>query len=169
MTWRRSPSTGGIGGVIETHQPRRRRKQARTLARNDHNFPFQLHVNLVEVYVVVRDSTGIPAPDLKKEDFRLYDKGKLQTITNFAVETPESRKKAALAKFTKQIGENPAETSEKALPPDHFVAVMFDDTHLTEGGLMYARNSVSQFLDTLGPTERIGFCSTSGHTNFQQI
>jgi hypothetical protein len=72
----------------------------------------------------VRDSTGIPVPDLKKEDFRLYDKGKLQTITNFAVETPESRKKAALAKFTKQIGENPAETSEKALPPDHFVAVM---------------------------------------------
>jgi VWFA-related protein len=123
---------------------------------------FQLHVNLVEVYVVVRDSKGIPVPDLKKEDFRLYDKGKLQTITNFAVETPESRKKAALAKITKQIGENPAETSEKALPPDHFVAVMFDDTHLTDGDLMYARNSVSQFLDTLGPTERIGFYSTSG-------
>jgi VWFA-related protein len=40
---------------------------------------------LVEVNVIVRDQHGEPVPDLKKEDFRLYDNGKLQQISAFAV------------------------------------------------------------------------------------
>src|SRR4029077_11932373 len=52
---------------------------------------FKVRVNLVLVRVVVRDSNGKIVPNLKKEDFQLYDNRKAQTISSFSVETPESR------------------------------------------------------------------------------
>src|ERR1700722_10287264 len=47
---------------------------------------FSTHVELVTVPVVVRDSKGQAIGSLKKEDFQLFDKGKLQTISRFSVE-----------------------------------------------------------------------------------
>src|ERR1700674_5909448 len=52
---------------------------------------FKVRVNLVLVRVVVRDRQGKIVPNLKKEDFQLFDSRKLQTITAFNVETPETR------------------------------------------------------------------------------
>ena len=50
--------------------------------------PFHLRVtsNLVVVRVVVRDAQNKPLENLKKEDFKLFDRGKEQSITQFAVE-----------------------------------------------------------------------------------
>src|SRR5437879_13913226 len=53
---------------------------------------FKVRVNLVLVRVVVRDARGKIVPNLKKEDFQLYDNRKAQTISSFSVETPETRK-----------------------------------------------------------------------------
>ena len=55
--------------------------------------PFQLKVtsNLVVVRVVVRDAQNKPIENLKKEDFKLFDRGKQQSISQFAVETPAAR------------------------------------------------------------------------------
>src|SRR5216684_5552836 len=60
---------------------------------SSHDSPttFKVRVNLVLVRVVVRDSKGKVVPNLKKEDFQLYDNRKLQTISSFSVEAPESR------------------------------------------------------------------------------
>jgi VWFA-related protein len=123
---------------------------------------FKLRVNLVEVDVVVRDARGNPVPGLKQEDFHLYDQGKLQTITNFVVETPETRREAALGRATTPIGENSSVSARNTGSPDRFVAMMFDDMHLTGEDLAYARKSASEFLDTLAPSDRVGFYSTSG-------
>jgi hypothetical protein len=51
--------------------------------------PFHLVVtsNLVVVRVVVRDAQNKPVENLKQEDFKLFDRGKQQSITQFAVET----------------------------------------------------------------------------------
>ena len=43
--------------------------------------------NLVVVRVVVRDEQGKPIENLKKKDFRVFDRGKEQTISQFDVET----------------------------------------------------------------------------------
>jgi hypothetical protein len=51
---------------------------------------FKLRVNLVQVHVVVRDSSGKPVENLQKEDFQLYDNNKLQAITTFAIEDAKS-------------------------------------------------------------------------------
>ena len=46
--------------------------------------------NLVVVRVVVRDAQGKPVENLRKEDFRLFDNGKEQAISQFAAEGPAS-------------------------------------------------------------------------------
>jgi VWFA-related protein len=46
--------------------------------------------------------------------------------------------------------------------PERFVAMMFDDTHLSSGDLLYARNSATAFLDGLEPSDRVGLYSVSG-------
>ena len=58
---------------------------------HDTGTTFKLRVNLVQVRVVVRDKQGKLVDGLKKEDFLLYDQGKLQAISTFGVETPKTR------------------------------------------------------------------------------
>jgi VWFA-related protein len=51
----------------------------------DHPATFTAQSTLVEVPVVVRDSSGKPVGTLKQEDFHITDKGKRQEITRFAI------------------------------------------------------------------------------------
>ena len=69
---------------------------------------FKLRVNLVQVHVIVRDAAGKPVENLRKEDFQLFDNGKLQAITIFGVETARSRKERAeaAAKTQTELGGN---------------------------------------------------------------
>jgi len=121
----------------------------------------RVRVNVVEVRVVVRDEHGKPVPNLTREDFRLSDDGKAQTIANFTVETPEVR-----SALTAAVA--PAGSTEAVMPtsaPERFVAMVFDDTHLSSGDLLYARNSATAFLDGLEPGDRVGLHSVSGSLN----
>ena len=52
---------------------------------------FKVRVNLVLVRVVVRDNKGKVVPNLRREDFQLFDNRKPQAITYFSTETPESQ------------------------------------------------------------------------------
>ena len=51
---------------------------------------FSTGVNLVLVPVVVRDKNGHAVGNLHKEDFQLFDKGKVQFISKFSIETPQA-------------------------------------------------------------------------------
>ena len=67
-------------------------EQKKEVSVQDTGNTFKLRVNLVQVHVIVRGNAGKPVEGLRKEDFQLYDNGKLQPITTFAVETAQSRK-----------------------------------------------------------------------------
>jgi VWFA-related protein len=127
----------------------------------DTSTTFRIRVNLVQVRVVVRDSKGNLITDLKKEDFLLYDQGKLQTISTFDIETPKSLlEKAAEASKTQQQDEGSPE--EKVQLPQRFVALVFDDIHLSMSDAVQVRSSAQQLIDSLTPTDRLGIFGTSG-------
>src|ERR1051326_1405737 len=48
-----------------------------------------IEVHVVNVDVVVTDRAGNPVPNLKRDDFELYENGKPQTITNFYEVRPD--------------------------------------------------------------------------------
>ena len=123
---------------------------------------FKLRVNLVQVHVIVRDSTGKPVPNLRKEDFQLFDSGKLQTITTFGVETAASRKERAAAAAKTQANQEGTAPGESVSLPDRFVAMTFDDIHLKTEDAATVRVAALHFLDAMSPGDRVGIFSTSG-------
>jgi len=123
---------------------------------------FKLRVNLVQVKVVVRDDKGELVRDLKREDFQIYDQGKLQTITTFGVETPETRRQRieAAAKTQKGTTEEVAGAAPATLP-QRFVALVFDDIHLRMEDATFVRVSAKKLIDSMTPADRIGIFGTS--------
>src|SRR3954467_4108526 len=88
---------------------------------------FKSATNLVEATAVVRDAQGNAVGDLTADDFQLFDTGKRQVISRFAVEKLQSRE------LTPVPGGNPAlpgpPPAASALP-SHFVAFVVDDQNL---------------------------------------
>jgi VWFA-related protein len=136
------------------------------LSSKDTETTFKLRVNLVQVKVVVRDQKGELVKDLKKEDFQVYDQGKLQAITTFGVETAETRKKRReeAAKTQQNAGE---EVTSGAALPERFVALVFDDIHLRQEDATVVRSSTKKLIDGMTPSDRIGIFGTSGELNFE--
>jgi VWFA-related protein len=124
---------------------------------------FKVRVNLVLVRVVVRDQQGKVVPNLHKEDFQLSDNRKVQTISTFSVETPESHVVATTTSADENASADPAAAKAVAAAlPQRFVSVVFDDQHLTMQDAMFVRTSAGRFLDSLAASDRVGIYSTSG-------
>jgi VWFA-related protein len=126
---------------------------------------FKVHVNLVQVRVVVRDGNGKIIPDLHREDFQIFDNRKPQLLSTFNVDTPESRA-AALVLVDSTPGDT-ADVEKSAVAvklPQRFVAMVFDDVHLSMEDALFVRVEAAKFLDSLTPTDRVGIYSSSGQT-----
>jgi VWFA-related protein len=124
---------------------------------------FKVRVNLVLVRVVVRDSQGDVVPNLKKEDFQLFDNRKPQTISSFSVETPATHAIVPTAAATPSIQaavEAPALTPTAL--PQRFVSVVFDDTSLSTTDAVTVRSAATRLFASLVPSDRVGIYTTSG-------
>jgi VWFA-related protein len=136
---------------------------AQEISTHDEVTTFKVKVNLVLVRVVVRDSKGKAVGNLHKEDFELFDNKKPQTITQFVMEQPGS--KAAAAQQTAEqrpLDEQSGSPLPPPVPPDHYVAYVFDDVHLAFGDLARVRDAAARHMDTLKPTDRAAIFTTSG-------
>jgi VWFA-related protein len=132
------------------------------VATRDTNTTFRLRVNLVQVRVVVRDENGKPVENLKREDFQVFDQGKPQVISTFGIETPESRREKAEAAAKTQAGEVSEEASPLVAIPQRFVALVFDDIHLSNSDVTFVRVNAKALIESMTPTDRMGIYSTSG-------
>jgi VWFA-related protein len=125
--------------------------------------PLQYEVNVILklIQVFVADLDGNPASDLEKDDFVLYDNGKLQKITAFEkhfIQIPDS------------AGAEPA-VSETTLRPSPAAPLMkrkyiilFDNDSNDLEGISKSRKSALEFLDhNVQPGDEIAFfsCSTT--------
>jgi VWFA-related protein len=121
---------------------------------------FKVRVNLVLVRVVVRDSNGKVVTNLKKEDFQLADNRKPQVISSFSVETAASHVAAAKTDSPESTSEG---TPVKPLElPQRFVALYFDDLHLSTQDVMVSRQAATKLFNTMQAGDRFAIASTSG-------
>ena len=129
---------------------------------------FRTKVNLVLVPVVVRDLKGRAIGTLKREDFQLFDRGKLQEITKFSVEKAGSPPPAIVddtaAMNPEETKDQPAANHPAPIIAERFTAYIFDDVHITFGDLAHAREAASRHLASLQPTERAAIYTSSGQT-----
>ncbi len=116
------------------------------------SFQLQVESNLVLIRVVVRDKNGNPVHGLKKEDFRLFDQGKEQTISQFdEVASGGSPSSSAIAPSM------PAATRPPAFGPEQrYIAFYFDDLNSSAADLIQARDAADRYLTTsLRPNDRV--------------
>src|SRR6266436_2502427 len=133
---------------------------------SSHDTPttFKVRVNLVLVRVVVRDKQGKIVPNLKKEDFQLYDNRKLQTISSFSVETPETRTASAIASSAEAGSSSSMDAAggKAVVLPQRFVSMVFDDVHLSMADATFVRDSATRFFGALAASDRVSLNTTSG-------
>jgi VWFA-related protein len=135
-----------------------------TTRENDTTFKVQVERNVVLVRVVVRDARGRPVGDLRKEDFRLLDNGKPQTLSHFALEVPAAK----LQDFTtpaEEEAESEAEpeTTLAASTPKRYLGLFFDDIHMPFEDVARTREAAERYLaSALQPGDRVGIFTSSG-------
>jgi VWFA-related protein len=116
------------------------------------NFVLGTTSRLVQVNVIVRDRHGEPVRDLKKEDFGVYDNGKLQQISSFSIHSnalPPSAPALPPNTFTNW-------PEQKSQVPASATVILFDalNSHIEER--QWAKKQVVRFLSTIRPEDRVG-------------
>jgi VWFA-related protein len=127
-------------------------------------FRLRVERNLVIVRVVIRDSKGHAVGDLRKEDFTLFDSGKPQIISGFAVERPSAPAVTVQAPARKEAKPAPVpETPAAPSVPQRFVALYFDDLHMGIQDVGRSRAAADRYLaSALGPKDRVAIFTSSG-------
>ena len=125
--------------------------------------PLKVASNLVLVRVVVRDAQGNPVVGLRKEDFKIFDRGKEQTISQFEVEsaiaTP-SRSAAVEAPGQAPLSAAPLASGTSAAPA-RFLALYFDDLNTSFADMSAARDAAEHYISTtLQPQDRVTVFTT---------
>ncbi|HEV2710542.1 MAG TPA: VWA domain-containing protein [Edaphobacter sp.] len=136
--------------------------QQTTSSQTDHSPALKSETNLVLVRVVVRDSQGHPVTGLRKEDFKLFDRGKEQPISQFD-EVPGAESAATQQPSDRQTDRQ--QTSPQAAPissgPARLVAFYFDDLNAPQASLMQARDAAEKFIATnLQPGDKVSIFSS---------
>jgi VWFA-related protein len=120
-------------------------------------------VNEVLVPVVVRDAQGHAVGNLTKDDFRIFDNRKPQTITGFTIIKRATETSAANSSAPSPDATDSPAVSQPTSPPQRFVVFLFDDYNLTFTDLAYAQQAAIKALDSsLAPADMAAVLSTSG-------
>lgn len=115
---------------------------------------FRTTTHLVQVNVIVRHH-GEAVADLKKEDFRLFDNGKQQTISTFSVESSNGKLPASSVKLPPNIFTN--KLVQKPGTPQSVTVILLDTYNMTHiQDQMFARQQLVKFLLTIRPEDRVG-------------
>ncbi|MEN6312263.1 MAG: VWA domain-containing protein, partial [Acidobacteriota bacterium] len=120
---------------------------------------YEITVTLKLIQVFVADAKGDPASDLGKDDFILYDNGKLQKITDFEkhfIQTLETAAEQAVAEAQPQ-----AAAAVAPLMKRKYILLFDNDSNDLEG-VAKSRKAALEFLDnSIQPGDEVAFFSCS--------
>jgi VWFA-related protein len=135
-------------------------KEGQNAKASDPTPVFSSTTHLVQVNVIVRKH-GEPVTDLKKEDFKLYDNGKLQTISTFSIESSNGKLPASPVKLPPGVYTN--KLMAKPGTPQSVTVILLDtfNTHLQDQ--IFARQQVVKFLQTIRPEDRVALYVLGGN------
>jgi VWFA-related protein len=120
-----------------------------------------VQANLVESGVTVRDRRGVPVGGFTVSDFEIFDNGKLQEISFFAVQGNSGPAAAKPAPHTGGLVESPA-PAVAAPPLPRSLALFFDDTHASVFDCGKAVQAAEKVLTEVQPMDRIALYTGSG-------
>lgn len=135
----------------------------------------RIDTELVQIDLVVTDKQGKPVTGLKREDFELFDDGKKQTLTHFAVGT--FKQPARWLTVEKKQPVNPAKAVQAKTEPainesaGRYIVLAVDDYHLAPANLIYVKRTLSKFITRqMVAGDQIAIVTTSGNVGlFQQF
>jgi VWFA-related protein len=127
---------------------------------------FKSDINLVEVHAVVTDERGEFVRDLTRDDFEIYELGKLQKPTVFQlVDSPVSDTKAAIA--APRVEPDVRETSSRF--DGRLYVLMLDDLHTSALRSQSVQRAAKQFIERhLRAGDLAAVVNTSGRTDAAQ-
>jgi VWFA-related protein len=131
----------------------------------DPNLPtFQTKVNLVLVPIVVRDRHHQPVANLTKEDFRLFDNGKPQTIASFStVARTSNRENNHNFSAPATAGPGGSAASNATRNRERYFVYLFDDGHTRFADMANLRAAaVSFFKNNFAAEDRAAVYTISG-------
>lgn len=118
-------------------------------------------VNEVIVPVVVRNAQGESVGTLTKEDFQVFDDGKLQTLTGFSVIDRAGQSNAAVSPASAK--DSSAGAPQSSSQVQRSVVFVFDDLNLSSSELTRAKQAVSRLFETpLAASDMAAIAATSG-------
>jgi VWFA-related protein len=114
--------------------------------------------------VVLRDGKGHAVGSMGQDNFRLFDEGRPQVITQFSLETAASNISAELASRTlrAQGAVQPEANPRPLAAGERATAYLFDDVHLSFQEIAAARDAAGRHLGALKAGERAAVFTTSG-------
>ncbi len=124
---------------------------------------------VVPVRVVVRDAQGHAVGNLQKQDFKLSQDGKQQHIVNFtavSLTPPATATGETESTSPSATPASAAQPSDSTIQPaQQFVALFFDDVHITMEDLQRARNAADRYVQTsLQHDDRVAIFTVSGQS-----
>jgi VWFA-related protein len=124
----------------------------------------RVNVRLVPVSVVLRDGKGHAVGNMGQDNFRLFDEGRPQVITQFSLETaaPNIPAEPARATLRAQGSVEPDANRNPPAAAERATAYLFDDVHLSFQELGGARDAAARHLGALKAGERAAVFTTSG-------
>ena len=158
-----TPANSQVSQAVATPDGQQPSAKAQNEEIVSHDSPatFKVRVNAVFVRVVVRDPNGRAIPNLKKEDFQLADNRKLQVISSFLVETPDSHV-ATVTTAPDSSGAPSEGTPVKSELPGRFIALYFDDLHLSPQDVLLSRQAATKLLAAMASRDRLAIFTSSG-------
>src|SRR5262245_45848784 len=131
----------------------------------------RIKTELVQIDVVVTDKEGKLARDLKRADFELFDEGKKQEVSHFAIGTAAQPARWLAVEKKKPDENSPVNAIPVEIRAGRYIVIAVDDFHLAPENLLTAKRTLHRFIgDQMVAGDQVAIATTSGNIGmFQQF